>query len=50
MTGLLILYIVLLLVFAGFSVLYLNEQISWNHVVGFSLIIAGVAFVFYGRA
>ena len=39
-----------LLVFAVFSVLYLGEKIAWNHVVGFALIVAGVAFVFYGKA
>ena len=38
-----------LVVFAAFSVLYLKEQIAWNHMVGFALIVAGVAFVFYGR-
>ena len=39
-----------LIVFAGFSVLFLKEQIAWNHLVGFLLIVCGVAFVFYGRA
>ena len=39
-----------LIVFAGFSVVFLKEQIAWNHIVGFLLIICGVAFVFYGRA
>ena len=38
-----------LVVFAAFSVLYLREQIAWNHLVGFALIVSGVAFVFYGR-
>ena len=38
-----------LVVFAVFSVLFLKEQIAWNHMVGFGLIVAGVAFVFYGR-
>ena len=38
-----------LVVFAAFSVLYLKEQIAWNHLVGFALIVAGVAFVFYGK-
>ena len=41
--------IITLIVFAGFSVLYLGEKISWNHLVGFALIVSGVAFVFYGR-
>lgn len=42
--------VITLLVFAGFSVVYLDEAITWNHVVGFTLIAAGAAFVFYGRA
>ena len=36
------------LVFAGFSVLYLKEAITWNHAVGFALIAAGAFFVFRG--
>ena len=38
--------IITLLVFAAFSVLYLGEKISWNHLVGFALIAAGAYFVF----
>jgi hypothetical protein len=38
-----------MLVFAGFSVLYLKETLGWNQLVGFGLIAAGVAFVFSGR-
>ena len=38
-----------LLVFAAFSVLYLKEQIAWIHMIGFGLIVAGAACVFYGR-
>jgi uncharacterized protein (DUF486 family) len=34
-------------VFAGFSVLYLKEPITWNQGVGFSLIAAGAFFVFH---
>ncbi len=41
--------VVTLLVFAGFSVLYLKEPIGWNHAVGFSLIAAGAFFIFSGR-
>jgi uncharacterized protein (DUF486 family) len=41
--------VITLLVFAAFSVLYLKEQLSWNHAVGFALIAAGAGFVFYGR-
>jgi hypothetical protein len=35
-----------LLVFAGFSVLYLGEPIRWNVVVGFVLIAFGATFIF----
>jgi uncharacterized protein (DUF486 family) len=38
--------IITLLVFAGFSVLYLGEKISWNHFVGFALIAGGAFFIF----
>ena len=38
--------VITLLVFAAFSFLYLREPLSWNHLVGFSLIIAGAALVF----
>ena len=41
---------VTLIVFVGFSVVYLKEQVTWNHLVGFALIAAGAAFVFSGRA
>lgn len=40
--------IITLLVFAGFSVLYLKEALTWNHAVGFALICAGAYFVFNG--
>ena len=39
--------VITLLVFAGFSVLYLKESLSWNHAVGFALIAAGAFFVFH---
>jgi uncharacterized protein (DUF486 family) len=39
--------IVTLLVFAGFSVLYLKEPLGWNHAVGFTLIASGAFFIFY---
>jgi uncharacterized protein (DUF486 family) len=39
--------IITLMVFAGFSVLVLKESIGWNHVVGFSLIAVGAAFIFH---
>ncbi|MBU6379361.1 MAG: DMT family protein [Gammaproteobacteria bacterium] len=41
--------VITLAVFAGFSVLYLKESLSWNHLIGFTLIAAGAAFVFAGR-
>jgi uncharacterized protein len=40
--------VITLLVFAGFSILYLREAITWNYVVGFVLIGAGAYFVFRG--
>ncbi|MCQ9616668.1 DMT family protein [Paenalcaligenes niemegkensis] len=40
--------IITLVVFALFSVLYLKESFSINHVVGFGLIIAGAFFIFKG--
>ncbi len=38
--------VVTLMVFAAFSVLYLKEPLSWNHLLGFALIAAGAWFVF----
>jgi uncharacterized protein len=38
--------VVTLTVFAGFSVVYLDQAITWNHVIGFALIAAGAFFVF----
>ena len=35
-----------LLVFAGFSLVYLKEPLGWNHLVGFALISAGAFFIF----
>jgi len=40
--------IVTLLVFAGFSILYLKEPITWNYAVGFILVAAGAFFIFRG--
>lgn len=40
--------VITLVVFAGFSVLYLKEAITVNHMVGFALIAAGAFFVFRG--
>jgi uncharacterized protein (DUF486 family) len=38
-----------LLVFAGFSILYLGEAIRWNHAVSFLLMVGAVFFVFIDR-
>ena len=38
--------VITLVVFAGFSVIYLKEQLGWNHAVGFALIALGAFFVF----
>ena len=38
--------VITLLVFAGFSVVYLKQGLTWNHLVGFALIAAGAFFVF----
>jgi hypothetical protein len=40
--------VITLVVFAGFSVVYLHQSITWNHVVGFAFIVAGAFFVFRG--
>jgi uncharacterized protein (DUF486 family) len=42
--------VVTLVVFAIFSVVYLKEQLTWNHAIGFTLIAAGAFFVFQGRS
>lgn len=39
--------VITLLVFMVFSVFYLGEQVQWNHIVGFALIVAGAFFVFH---
>ena len=38
--------VITLIVFAGFSILYLGEELNINHAVGFALICAGAFFVF----
>jgi len=40
--------VITLLVFAAFSVLYLGEKLTLNHLVGFSLIAGGAFFIFKG--
>ncbi|WP_439574536.1 DMT family protein [Phreatobacter sp.] len=41
--------VITLVVFAGFSVFVLKEQLTWNHGIGFALIAAGAFFVFQGK-
>lgn len=38
--------VITLIVFAGFSVLYLKEPLGWNHLVGFGFIALGAYFIF----
>ncbi|HWL46100.1 MAG TPA: DMT family protein, partial [Sphingomonadaceae bacterium] len=38
--------VITLTVFAGFSILYLGQKITPNHIIGFTLIAAGAFFVF----
>lgn len=38
--------VITLLVFAGFSVFWLKESLTINHVIGFSLIAVGASFIF----
>lgn len=39
--------VITLLVFAGFSVFYLGEKLTWQHLVGFGLIASGAFFIFH---
>ncbi len=38
--------VITLVVFVGFSVFWLKESLTWNHLIGFALIAAGASFVF----
>jgi len=38
--------VITLVVFAAFSILYLKEEFKWNYLVGFSLMVLAVFFVF----
>lgn len=38
--------VITLTVFVVFSVLYLKEAVTWNHIAGFALIAAGAAVIF----
>jgi uncharacterized protein (DUF486 family) len=45
--------VITLVVFTGFSLFYLKEQMRWNYLVGFGFLLLAVFFVFYdfsGRA
>jgi uncharacterized protein (DUF486 family) len=39
--------VITLIVFAGFSVLYLKQPLGWNHGLGFGLIALGAFFIFH---
>ncbi len=41
--------VVTLIVFAGFSALYLKEPLGWTHAAGFTLIAAGAGIIFSAR-
>ena len=38
--------VITLVVFSVFSVFYLKQQVRWNHVVGFAMIVGAVAVIF----
>lgn len=38
--------VITLVVFSGFSILYLGENLKWNHLVGFAFIVLAGFFVF----
>lgn len=38
--------IITLAVFAGFSVLYMGEQLKWNHLAGFACLVLAAVFIF----
>ena len=38
--------VITLLVFAVFSILYLKEELKWNYIVAFLLIVGAVFFAF----
>ena len=40
--------VISLTVFGIFSTIYLGENLGWNHIMGFALIIAGAFFIFKG--
>jgi hypothetical protein len=42
--------VITLTVFAGFSVFWLKEALTWHHAIGFALIAAGAFFIFQAKA
>ena len=40
--------VVTLVVFAGFSIVYLKEPMTWNYIIGFIFVAVGAFFVFRG--
>jgi hypothetical protein len=38
--------VITLVVFSVFSVLYLHQQVRWNHALGFAMIVGAVAVIF----
>ena len=40
--------VISLTIFGIFSTVYLGESLTWNHAIGFALIVAGAFFVFKG--
>lgn len=38
--------VITLVVFSGFSILYLGEKLKWNYLVGFALMVAAVFVIF----
>jgi uncharacterized protein (DUF486 family) len=38
--------VITLAVFAVFSILFLKESLTWNHLIGFALIAGGATFIF----
>ncbi len=39
--------VITLIVFAGFSVLYLKQPLGWNHGLGFAFVALGAFFIFH---
>lgn len=35
-----------LIVFSGFSIFWLGENLTWHHAIGFALIAIGASFIF----